>query len=526
MSHDFGKYLYLEKKSQEFEEFVKSSLFISTSDFTLDKEKDYLGAGEFGKVYKIQMKGTSFALKINKNPVCKEYAPGTVSELETLRGSHNNNVVLFVGLTFIDERLGIITEYVDSDLETFIHKRSSPRFVKVFGQLNINLDLKIRIMEQCCLGVQWLHNAFGIIHRDIKPANFLMNTSFEVKICDFGLAVNRKIANKQKKGTLLYMSPEVLKDEEDYGKPADVYSLAITLWELLYEKVPFCEYEKKCEKDTSIFEALVIDNVRPILPHIFLEEYKGKKAFEQMCQKIAENYKEKMNEIPKYLEEILKKAWKDKPTSRSDINKLVEDVSVAKLSNVLNSQSASEWWSKHFGTDKTRTDNFVTSKVFSEALAKTFKYDTYDQKATETAFSPSGSVDILRFKFLISIFGKFYLNKNQFLKMLDIIQAKWYNPALNKATAAGQMEGRVDGTFLIRESTTDPSSPLTLLKMVKGKVSLVRIECTKKGESILYTILTKTEKESSEYLCDLIDKLVTLKVITQPCPKEYKESIY
>ena len=78
----------------------------------------------------------------------------------------------------------------------------------------------------------YLHSV-GIIHRDIKPANILIGRkAMTAKIADFGIS---RIANVDGtmtiKGTLLYQAPEVSR-EERYGFPADVYSFAITMYEL------------------------------------------------------------------------------------------------------------------------------------------------------------------------------------------------------------------------------------------------------------------------------------------------------
>ena len=90
-------------------------------------------------------------------------------------------------------------------------------------------------------GLDYAHNA-GVIHRDIKPANLLYNPKDgSIKISDFGVA--RMTDNNKTKtgivlGTPMYMSPEQL-GAEDLTGLSDLFSLGVTLYELLIGEVPF-----------------------------------------------------------------------------------------------------------------------------------------------------------------------------------------------------------------------------------------------------------------------------------------------
>ncbi len=101
-----------------------------------------------------------------------------------------------------------------------------------------------RAMELCAAtaeGLDYAHNQ-GIIHRDIKPANLLYNPKDgSIKISDFGVA--RITDNNATKtgvvlGTPMYMSPEQLGAEQLTGQ-SDLFSLGVTLYELLIGEVPF-----------------------------------------------------------------------------------------------------------------------------------------------------------------------------------------------------------------------------------------------------------------------------------------------
>ena len=101
-----------------------------------------------------------------------------------------------------------------------------------------------RALELCATtadALDYAHNQ-GVIHRDIKPANLLYNPKEgSLKISDFGVA--RITDNNRTKtgivlGTPMYMSPEQLGAENLTGL-SDLFSLGVTLYELLVGEVPF-----------------------------------------------------------------------------------------------------------------------------------------------------------------------------------------------------------------------------------------------------------------------------------------------
>ena len=102
---------------------------------------------------------------------------------------------------------------------------------------NKALELCARTAE----GLDYAHNQ-GVIHRDIKPANILYSLRNDMlKISDFGVA--RITDNNRTKtgivlGTPIYMSPEQL-NAEDLSGHSDLFSLGVTLYELLVGEVPF-----------------------------------------------------------------------------------------------------------------------------------------------------------------------------------------------------------------------------------------------------------------------------------------------
>lgn len=94
------------------------------------------------------------------------------------------------------------------------------------------------IIEQCLLAMVHYHSR-NLVHRDIKPENIMFGRDGKVRLCDFGVSqsVREKDFETLECGTIYYMAPEVF--DNHYNKQCDVWSLGVTLFQMVTGRLPF-----------------------------------------------------------------------------------------------------------------------------------------------------------------------------------------------------------------------------------------------------------------------------------------------
>ena len=97
----------------------------------------------------------------------------------------------------------------------------------------------VSIAIQVALGIEAAHNNH-IIHRDIKPQNIIISKEGKVKVTDFGIAkaASSNTITSNVMGSVHYTSPEQARGGYSDEK-SDIYSLGITMFEMLTGRVPF-----------------------------------------------------------------------------------------------------------------------------------------------------------------------------------------------------------------------------------------------------------------------------------------------
>ena len=235
-----------------------NDLYIGFHSFEL---LDCLGAGSFGKVFKVRMKsnGEIYAMKvINKNFLMKNnqlrYA---LTECNVLK-QVNSPFILTLYYSFQTENnLYMIIDYCPG------------------GDLNFHIiqnifeenEAKFYIAE-LILGIEHLHQ-LNIIYRDLKPENILINSDNHIKLADFGLAkegVNDSTMSRSFCGSPAYLSPEMI-TRKGAGKSADMYGIGAVLYEMIRGTPPFFSNDiKKLYKN--------ITKSKLSLPEFFSDELK------------------------------------------------------------------------------------------------------------------------------------------------------------------------------------------------------------------------------------------------------------
>ena len=105
------------------------------------------------------------------------------------------------------------------------------------GKLSVKEATSIAI--QVSMGLEAAHNR-GIVHRDVKPQNIIISTDGKVKLSDFGIAkaTSSNTISSNVMGSVHYSSPEQVRGGySDYK--SDIYSLGITIYEMVTGRVPF-----------------------------------------------------------------------------------------------------------------------------------------------------------------------------------------------------------------------------------------------------------------------------------------------
>ncbi len=152
-------------------------------------------------------------------------------EARTAAALHHPNVVAVYDRFSWRGHTYIAQEYVEGlDLRTALERVP-----------HIPARIAALITLEVARGLEAIH-FHGTVHRDLKPANILLGRNGEVKIADFGIALERSGSALTKPGiaigTPAYMSPEQMRGER-VDERGDLFSLAVVLYEMLSGNLPY-----------------------------------------------------------------------------------------------------------------------------------------------------------------------------------------------------------------------------------------------------------------------------------------------
>ncbi len=153
------------------------------------------------------------------------------------------NIIPIYDLGSVDGTYYICMEYLPGEDLSWILRRARVR------DLTMPVDVALRITIDAAHGLHFAHELadqegkpLHIVHRDVSPGNILVGYEGEVKVLDFGIAKAESRVTSTEVGTVkgkaLYMSPEQGR-ADPIDRRADVYSLGVTLYEILTSVRPF-----------------------------------------------------------------------------------------------------------------------------------------------------------------------------------------------------------------------------------------------------------------------------------------------
>ncbi|KAG6580175.1 CMGC/CDK protein kinase [Phytophthora cinnamomi] len=214
-----------------------------------------IGRGTYGTVYLGYHADSRARVAIKKVLGPLQAGRHEAAVLAKCRGAAH--VVQLLEAVERNDKLFLVLEYMDSDLETLIGATESAPSLDV-AQVKAYLRMLL-------LGVQELHSR-GVLHRDLKPNNLLLSkTQHVAKITDFGMATlveDGKDAGDEKKPkrsvqvvTRAYRAPEIFFGEERYGFEVDVWSVGCIFAEMLLRR-PLADGSSDIDQLSKIFAAL------------------------------------------------------------------------------------------------------------------------------------------------------------------------------------------------------------------------------------------------------------------------------
>jgi len=199
-------------------------------DFIL---REKLGAGSLATVFKsVQISlGREVALKVLSN----EYTDfkGVSDFLKEARAAAKLNHPNLVQAYAVGEENGIC--YLAMD---YVKGKTLKDII--LSDDEIPIDKALHIIQQVAEALYYAWEEAEMIHRDVKPDNIMINLEGMAKLTDLGLAMNKSDWHEDMdiSGSPSYMSPEQFAGEE-LDTRSDIYSLGVTLYQILTRKLPF-----------------------------------------------------------------------------------------------------------------------------------------------------------------------------------------------------------------------------------------------------------------------------------------------
>lgn len=229
------------------------------------------------------------------------------------------------------------------------------KYIEKKARLSVKESVTIAI--QVSMGIEAAHNNH-IIHRDIKPQNIIISRDGKVKVTDFGIAkaATSNTITSNVMGSVHYTSPEQARGGYSDEK-SDIYSLGITLFEMLTGRVPF-------NGETTV--AIAIKHIQEEIP----------------------SPRDYVAEIPVSVEQIVFKCTQKSPDRRyQSVPELVDDLKKSLM-------NPDEDFVKVIDMNEGGQTRAITDQDYEKIKKQSAKRDTYEEsvrKNTAPMKSASGT---------------------------------------------------------------------------------------------------------------------------------------
>ncbi|TYI45698.1 hypothetical protein E1A91_D13G055700v1 [Gossypium mustelinum] len=190
-----------------------------------------LGEGGFGAVYRGHLRDLDTNVAVKR--ISKASKQGIKEYASVLRGSiisrlRHKNLVKLIGWCHEKRELLLVYEFMaNGSLDSHLFK----------GKSLLNWEVRYKIVQDLASALLYLHEEGDhcVLHRDIKTSNIMLNSNFNAKLGDFGLArlVDHAKGSQTTRlaGTMGYMAPECVSSGK-VSKESDVYSFGIVALEI------------------------------------------------------------------------------------------------------------------------------------------------------------------------------------------------------------------------------------------------------------------------------------------------------
>ena len=263
---------------------------IKTISLNLEN-KEIIGEGSIGIVYKINYKEEIYSLKKFKKKIENFEDYYLIIEIikKLINLNHLTlNKIEFISLPQNDNFIFLFYPFHEFTLDQILEldkKGKSPIWY--------DNTIKILFLIEIAFGMNYLHQN-NIIHKCLKPSNILIDNNYNIKINDFGqyliLNSNKDQNNSKIFHSYAYIAPEII-NNKDYDNSIDIYSYGLIAYEIITGNDSFSIYSDVWDKKTI----LNISNENSSLLEIFMNCWssnpKDRPSFQEIINKlISFNY--------------------------------------------------------------------------------------------------------------------------------------------------------------------------------------------------------------------------------------------